>query len=512
MNAPASGPATILELLARADRRSVAIEAEGSAPVTYGALADHVEATAATLSRLGVRRGERIALVLPAGPEVAASFLAIAAATSAAPLNPAYRREEFESYLADLRPRAVLTSADAGGAVHEAATSLDVPVLHVNPSDGAGLFDIEHVSGRLGRGGGGEPAEADDIALLLHTSGTTTRPKLVPLTQRNITLGAANVAKTLALTPDDRCLAVMPLFHIHGIVASLLATLSTGGTVIVTHGFNAFRAFEWLAAWKPTWLTAVPPMHQAILHRSAAHADILRTHSLRFVRSSSSALPPSLMRRLEAAFDVPALEAMGMTEASHQVASNPLPPGERRAGSVGPAAGPEIAVLDEDGDVQVTGSGELLVRGSNVMSGYERNDEANRASFVDGWFRTGDLGSIDSSGYARLTGRIKEMINRGGEKIGPREVEEVLLDHDGVDQVVVFPAPHRNLGEDVAAAVVLAPNADVDADDLRSFVRSRLAAFKVPRTLLIVDDIPSGPTGKPQRLTLARLFGLEEGR
>jgi acyl-CoA synthetase (AMP-forming)/AMP-acid ligase II len=278
--------------------------------------------------------------------------------------------------------------------------------------------------------------------------------------------------------------------------------------VIVTPGFSAFRFFEWLASTSPTWLTAVPAMHQAILHRSAGHGDVLNRHTLRLLRSASSALPPSLMRNLEATFDAPVLEAMGMTESAHQVASNPLPPAERRAGSVGPAAGPEIAVFDDAGTVRTTGDGELVIRGPNVMSGYERNEEANDESFVDGWFRTGDLGSIDESGYARLTGRIKEMINRGGEKIGPREVEEVLLDHELVDQAVVFPAPHRNLGEDVAAAVVLAPDASVEADELRAFVRSRLAAFKVPRTLLFLKDIPKGPTGKPQRLMLARLLGI----
>jgi acyl-CoA synthetase (AMP-forming)/AMP-acid ligase II len=365
------------------------------------------------------------------------------------------------------------------------------------------------VSGSQHPGRAVDRAEPEDVALLLHTSGTTSRPKLVPLTQRNVATGAHNVASTLGLTATDRCLAVMPLFHIHGLVAAVLATLSAGGTVVATTGFNAFRFFEWVETSEPTWVTAVPAMYQAVLGRASGHRDTLRAHTLRFMRSSSSALPPSLMRKLEDAFGIPVVEALGMTEASHQVASNRLPPGGRRPGSVGPAAGPDVSVF-RDGRVHATGDGELVVRGSNVMSGYERNDEANATAFVDGWFRTGDLGSIDSEGYVTLTGRIKEMINRGGEKIGPREVEEVLLDHEGVDQAVVFPAPHRNLGEEVAAAVVLAPGADVGVDELRKFVREHLAAFKVPRRLLIVDEIPKGPTGKPQRLMLASAFGMTD--
>jgi acyl-CoA synthetase (AMP-forming)/AMP-acid ligase II len=251
-------------------------------------------------------------------------------------------------------------------------------------------------------------------------------------------------------------------------------------------------------------------MYQAAIARASGHQDVLRSHSLRVLRSSSSALPPKVMRTIEELFGIPAVEAYGMTEASHQMASNPLPPAERKAGCVGLPAGPDVSVMDEDGNLLGPHSeGEIVIKGPNVMDGYENAPEANRTSFTNGWLRTGDQGSFDADGYLTISGRLKEIINRGGEKISPREIEDVLLDHDAVEQSVAFPMPHRNLGEDIAAAVVLRNDAEATANDLRAFVREHLAAFKVPRKLLIVDEIPKGPTGKLQRLTLAETFGLD---
>ena len=354
------------------------------------------------------------------------------------------------------------------------------------------------------------PATFDDIALLLHTSGTTARPKLVPLTHANLQASARNIASTLELTSGDRCLNVMPLFHIHGLVACLAAPLAAGGSVIVPPGFDAFTFFRWLTDAAPTWYSAVPTMHQAILTRAARNQAAIGDSPLRFIRSSSASLPPIVMTELEETFGVPVIESYGMTEAAHQMTSNPLPPAVRKPGSVGLAAGPDVAIMEPDGTLLERGTvGEVVIRGSNVTAGYLERPEANAEAFTDGWFRTGDLGRLDDDGYLFLEGRIKEIVNRGGEKISPREIDEALLAHPDVAQAVAFAVPHPKLGEDLAAAVVAADGRRPTPEELRQFVAERVAAFKVPRKVLIVDEIPKGPTGKLQRIGLARQLGLE---
>ena len=330
----------------------------------------------------------------------------------------------------------------------------------------------------------------------------------MPLSQRNVCVSAGNVADTLALSASDRGLNVMPLFHIHGLIAGLMAPLSRGGAVFCTPGFNALKFFAWTREARPTWYTAVPTMHQAILTRVGHNKDVIAANPLRFIRSSSSSMPPQVIAELEAAFGAPLIEAYGMTEAAHQMASNPLV-GLRKPGSVGPAAGPEIEVMNERGDLLAPGeTGEIVIRGPNVAAGYENNSKANAEAFCGGWFRTGDQGVIDADGYVRLTGRLKEIINRGGEKISPREIDEVLMDHPAVRQVVTFGLPHDKLGEDVAAAVVLREGASATEKALREFAAERLAPFKVPRKIVFLDEIPKGATGKLQRIGLADWFGL----
>jgi acyl-CoA synthetase (AMP-forming)/AMP-acid ligase II len=332
---------------------------------------------------------------------------------------------------------------------------------------------------------------------------------MVPLAQRNICASARNIRGTLRLSGDDRGLVVMPLFHIHGLMAALLAPLAAGGEVCCTPGFNALKFFSWLAEIRPTWYTAVPTMHQAILTRASKNADAIASSPLRFVRSSSSALPPTVIQQVEAVFGAPVIESYGMTEAAHQMASNPLPPGVRKPGTVGTQAGPDVRVVDERGEPLAPGTtGEVVIRGENVMGGYEGNAAANAAAFVNGWFRTGDQGTMDAEGYLTITGRLKEIINRGGEKVSPREVDETIMEHPAVHQCVTFAVPHAMLGEDVAAAVVLKPEAQATEKDLRQFAAGRLADFKVPRKIVIVSEIPVGPTGKLQRIGLAKTLGL----
>ena len=477
-----------------------AIHAFGRPPLSHSQLAGQVWSIVERLRSAGVSRTDRVAVVLPNGPEMAIAFLGVACAAVCAPLNPGYRRSEFTFYFEDLRPRLLIVQKGLDSPARAVSTELGIPILELTP----GLLSEGCAPAGLPQPG--------DIALVLHTSGTTSRPKIVPLSHANLCASARNIGRTLALTPQDRCLNVMPLFHIHGLIAALLSSLAAGGSVVCTPGFVAPDFFPWLDAFSPTWYTAVPTIHQGVLARASQHRDIIQRHPLRFVRSSSASLPPSVMSELESVFNAPVIEAYGMTEAAHQMASNPLPPAIRKPGSVGLAAGPEIAILAESGAFYFAGptpSGEIFIRGDNLTAGYENNPQANAEAYRDGWFRTGDVGSLDAGGYLSLTARTKEMINRGGEKIAPREVDEALLRHPAVAQALAFAMPDTRLGENVAAAVVLHPGASITEAALRDFAAQTLADFKVPRRIVFLDEIPKGPTGKPQRIGLAEKLGIK---
>jgi oxalate---CoA ligase len=510
-----SDPASISELLAQGTGRTAAAlgAPEGTPSLTYRDLGELARRTVEALNALGVGRDDRVGIVLPNGPEMAAAFVCVAAGATTAPLNPAYRAEEYEFYLTDLRAKALLVEAGAETPARAVARKLGVPLIEVvaERAKGAGTFTLrpaETMGGAPARGG---PAGPDDTALVLHTSGTTSRPKMVPLSQRNVLASARHIRHTLQLGPEDVCLNVMPLFHIHGLMAATLASLAAGGQVSCAPGFNALKFFAWLGEVRPTWYTAVPTMHQAILARAERNQEIIARSHLRFIRSSSASLPPQVMAELERVFRAPVIESYGMTEAAHQMASNPLPPRPRKPGSVGLAAGPEVAVMDESGNLLRPGAvGEVVIRGPNVTRGYEANPEANAKAFTSGWFRTGDQGVLDEDGYLRLTGRLKELINRGGEKISPLEVDEVLMDHPAVQQVVTFAMPHDKLGEEVAAAVVLRDGVSASERELRDFVSARLADFKVPRRVVLLPEIPKGATGKLQRIGLAKKLGLAD--
>jgi oxalate---CoA ligase len=500
----------IAGLLSAAPAEAPAIGAPERPWLTHGALRELCAATGAALNGMGIGRNDRLAIVMPNGPEMAAIFVAAAHAATTAPLNPAYKTEEFEFYLSDLNARALIIQQGMDSPARAVAAARGIPVVELVPQPGpAGGFVLQAPDGMDGAPGQPGPTGSDDVALVLHTSGTTSRPKIVPLTQRNVTASAQHIAETLQLTTQDVCLNIMPLFHIHGLIAAVLSSLSAGAAVSCSPGFNAFRYFTWFREVSPTWTTAVPTMHQTILQLADRNKDTIAQSRLRFLRSSSASLPPQVMTALEECFGVPVLEAYGMTEAAHQMASNPLPPKPHYAGSVGVAAGPEMAIMNEAGSLLPTGvAGEVVIRGRNVTEGYENNPAANATAFTNGWFRTGDEGVIDEQGYLRLTGRLKEMINRGGEKISPIEVDTILMDHPAVAQVVTFAVPHAALGEDVAAAVVLREGAECSEHALRDFASARLAGFKVPRKFVFVSDIPKGATGKLQRIGLAEKLGL----
>ncbi len=505
---------TIRSLIAAHPEQAPALGAPGRSWLSHGALRALSGRVEAGLRRAGVGAQDRVAIVLPNGPEMAAAFVTIAQAATTAPLNPAYREDEFAFYLEDLGAKAIVVDDGYDGPALAAARRFGLTVLRLTRDEGApaGTFGLapEKDTQPAPEGTPG----ADDVALILHTSGTTSRPKIVPLLQRNVAASARHIADSLALAPRDRCLNVMPLFHIHGLLAAVSASLAAGGSVWCAPGFDALRFFGWLRDAEPTWYTAVPTMHQAILSRAPRNADIIAAARLRFLRSSSASLPGPVMTRLAETFGAPVIEGYGMTEAAHQMASNPLPPQVQKPGSVGLPAGPEVRIAHEAEDALIEGVGEVVISGPNVTPGYEGNPEANARSFFEAegrrWFRTGDQGAFDEDGYLTLTGRLKEIINRGGEKVSPLEVDGVLSDHPAIGQVVTFALPHAKLGEEVAAAVVLREGESATEREIRDFAAERLADFKVPRKVVLVDKIPKGATGKLQRIGLAQKLGLTE--
>jgi acyl-CoA synthetase (AMP-forming)/AMP-acid ligase II len=501
---------SIHQLLSIGETDAPAIGAPDHDPMTYGELRSLAGRVRADVRAMGLGAADRVAIVLPNGPTMASCFLCVATAAATAPLNPAYRQEEFEFYLGDLSAKALLVQKGDDTPARAAASALGIHIVEIETPEGApaGFFTFSDAA-PAAHTGEAAPSEPDDVALVLHTSGTTSRPKLVPLTNANLAASAIHIRDTLRLRRDDIGLNIMPLFHIHGLIASLLSSMSAGGHVVCTPGFNALKIFSWFEHASPTWYTAVPTMHQAILARADRNRAIIEKMRLRFVRSSSSSLPPPVMAELEATFGAPVIEAYGMTEASHQMASNALPPGLRKPGTVGPAAGPEIAIMDENGTIlPPNATGEVVIRGPNVFSGYENNPSANESAFANGWFRTGDQGLFDEDGHLMITGRLKEIINRGGEKIAPREVDDVIQSHPAIAQVVTFAMPHDKLGEEVAAIVVLREGHSASERELRDFCAKSLADFKVPRKILFVDEIPKGATGKLQRIGLAEKLGL----
>jgi len=505
--------ATLLSLLAPHDNALPAIGAPNRDWLTYGGLRTLSRDVRTQLRKAGIGADDRVAIVLPNGPEMATAFVTIAQSAVTAPLNPAYREDEYAFYLDDLKAKALVVRQGDDGAAVAAAVKRGVSILrlHVDAASAAGTFSLTSDGPVAQPASAAEPGP-NSTALILHTSGTTSRPKIVPLLHSNLVASAQNVQAALALTQSDRCLNVMPLFHIHGLIAAVSASLATGASVWCAPGFDALKFFGWMRAAKPTWYTAVPTMHQAILTRAARNADVIADTPLRFLRSSSASLPAQVMKALAETFKAPVIEAYGMTEATHQMTSNPLAAGAQIPGSVGIAAGPMVRIAHEVQNQLIDGTGEVVISGPNVTPGYESNPEANEKNFFDAdgrrWFRTGDQGMIDEAGYLHLTGRLKEIINRGGEKISPLEVDGVLLDHPAVAQVVTFALPHSKLGEEVAAAVVLTEGMTATDQEIRSFAAERLADFKIPRKIIILDEIPKGATGKMQRIGLAEKLGL----
>ncbi|MEH1768371.1 MAG: acyl--CoA ligase [Nostoc sp.] len=498
----------LFELLAGEDNHPALVTAEGRS-LTYQQLRDNVLGLVSQLNSFGLKRGERIAIAMSNGSPMAITFLAAALCGTAAPLNPKYKQEEFAFYYQDTKAKALITLSEG---LEAAIASVTPDMMLINAkvnTDGTLSFELGTGDWGLGNGDWENLVGDDDIAMILHTSGTTSRPKRVPIRHRNLIASANNFIGAYSLTAADTTLCLMPLFHIHGLVGCLLATLASGGTLVCPNGFNALEFWKLVDIYKPTWYSAAPTMHQAILARASRNTEIVKANRFRFIRSSSASLPPVIIEQLEATLNAPVVEAYSMTEASHLMTTNPLPPKVRKPGTVGYGFGVEVGIMDSEGNLLSQGSlGEVVVKAPNVIDGYENNPEANATAFVNGWFRTGDQGTVDEDSYLRLTGRIKELINRGGEKFSPLEVDDVLLRHPAVAEALAFAVPHKSLGEDIHAAVVL--KAEVSEKELLTHCSTMLADFKVPKQVHILDQLPRGATGKLQRLAIAKLLNIGE--
>ena len=496
----------LFELLAGEDNHPALVTPD-RASLTYKQLRENVIQLVSQLNSFGLKQGERIAIAMTNGSPMAISFLAAALSGTAAPLNPKYKQEEFAFYYEDTQAKALITLSELPEAAIAAATpNMKLINARVN-TDGSLSFELVKTPSKSTESLNTDSPSLDDVAMILHTSGTTSRPKRVPIRHRNLIASAKNIIGAYSLSADDTTLCLMPLFHIHGLVGCLLATLASGGTLVCPNGFNALEFWKLVANFKPTWYSAAPTMHQTILARASRNTEIVKANPFRFIRSSSAPLPPIIIEQLEETLNTPVLESYSMTEASHLMTTNPLPPKVRKPGTVGYGFGVEVGIMDAEGSLLSQGSlGEVVVKAPNVIDGYENNPEANATAFVDGWFRTGDQGVLDEDGYLRLTGRIKELINRGGEKISPLEVDDVLLRHPAVAEALAFAVPHKSLGEDIHAAVVL--KVEVGEKELLAHCSTMLADFKIPKQIHILEQLPRGATGKLQRLAMAKLLNV----
>ncbi|XP_042503932.1 probable CoA ligase CCL9 [Macadamia integrifolia] len=496
-----------------------ALSASGKYDLTHARLQELIDKAASNLIAIGVKPGDVVALTFSNTVEFVIMFLAvIRARATAAPLNAAYTQDEFEFYLSDSESKILLTSEEGNQAAQAAASKLKI--LHAT----ALLSHADGVSGDINLSSSSLPDtntdsdlksvseivnDPSDVALFLHTSGTTSRPKGVPLTQLNLATSVTNIKSAYKLTETDSTVIVLPLFHVHGLLAGLLSSLGAGAAVALPSAgrFSASTFWSDMITYNATWYTAVPTIHQIILDRHLNKPEAVYP-KLRFIRSCSASLAPSILNRLEESFGAPVLEAYAMTEASHQMSTNPLPEdGPHKEGSVGKPAGLEMAILDENGIQQPAGvNGEVCIRGANVTKGYKNNPEANKAAFSFGWFHTGDIGFMDSEGYLHLVGRIKELINRGGEKISPIEVDAVLLWHPEVAQAVAFGVPDDKYGEEINCAIIPREGSNIDQEEVLKYCKKNLASFKVPKKVFITDNLPKTATGKIQRRIVAEHF------
>ncbi|KAH3903362.1 Pcs60p SCDLUD_000991 [Saccharomycodes ludwigii] len=480
-----------------------------------------------------VKRQSTVAISIVNGIEFIVAFLgATTDSKIGAPLNPKYKEKEFNFYLNDLKSKVVCVSKgtlakDNKGKTAEIVKSAKhfgcfIVELYFNQDRFLVEYDVyspeddystkkftslDLPAYRNKNNGDKFPgfARSSDVALILHTSGTTSTPKTVPLLHLNIVRSTLNIAKTYSLTPEDRSYLVMPLFHVHGLIGVLLSTFRTQGSVVVPSRFSAKRFWKDFITYGCNWFSCVPTISMIMLN---VPKPTPFPH-IRFIRSCSSSLAPATFHKMEKEFGAPVLEAYAMTEASHQMTSNNLPPGKRKPGTVGQPQGVDVFILDDKDNVLPQGKvGEVSIRGENVTLGYANNPKANKENFTErlNYFRTGDQGFFDSEGFLVLTGRIKELINKGGEKISPIELDSILLSNPKIEEAVSFGVPDEKYGQIVNVAVVLKPGSKLDNDELIRYLKTKVNDFKLPDKVFFVDKLPKTATGKIQRRIIAQTF------
>jgi acyl-CoA synthetase (AMP-forming)/AMP-acid ligase II len=471
-----------------------AIESPGLSPLTYRDLRIQIIYVIKMLNAMGFHRNDRIAVITPAGPETAVIIVAVMAGFTSIPLNPQNKKQEYERYFSQLKLKAIIVQKGYDTAATMVATSRNIPVIELVPvSSMAGKFTLMPVISP--ETDTAEFAISSDIAYVLLTSGTTATSKIVPVSQKQSAISKQRMCIASGMTAVDRCLHVVPYHHGTGIGYSLLALLLTGGTVICTRDFIPSDFLHLLRTYRPTYYAASPALHAGILREIKKRpSDEFSTNSLRYIQTDSGFLPQYVREELESLLNVPVIDAYGMSEAG-SLAIN-IPP---KKGSVGIPFIDSVQIVNENGlPLKPNTTGEIIIKGETIFSGYEDAPDENEAAFVNGWFRTGDMGYLDDEGYLFLTGRKKELINKGGEKVSPVEIDTALKSHPFVREAMTFPVHDPVLGEDIAAMVVVADEKLTEAD-LRMYLLDRLVQFKLPRRIYFVDEIPRNPAGKPLR-------------
>jgi acyl-CoA synthetase (AMP-forming)/AMP-acid ligase II len=491
-----TGLYTIRDLIYRGDQDpdQNAIESPGYKPLSYRSLRLQMLYVVKFLNARGFHRNDRIAIIIPAGAEMAVCLVAVMAGFTSVPLNPQYKEQEFEDLFSRIGINAVIVQKGYDTAAAVVAKFKNIPIIELIPGSGnAGIFDlmpdISYDSVKT------EFATSSDIAYILLTSGSTAASKIVPVTQKQSSIFKQKICFFQKITRSDRCLHIVPYYHGMGISAPLLCPLFAGGTVICTKEFIPSDFIGLLKTFRPTYYSAGPALQRGILKeiKKYPHAE-LENNSLHYIRSGSSFLPEDTRRELESTLGVPVIEAYSMSEAGTISINNPP-----RQGSVGIPFINSLVIVDENNEpLKPNRIGEIIIKDSAVFGGYEDAPEENKAAFIDGWFRTGDMGYLDDEGYLFLTGRKKEMINKGGEKISPSEIDAVLRSHHDVRDAMAFPVHDPILGEDIAAMVVPADQKVTEAE-LRMYLLDRLVQFKIPRRIYFVDQIPQNTNGKPLR-------------
>lgn len=475
------------------NKDKIAIQTFNNQFFTYEKLRNQIKSISDNLKNLNLVN-KKIAVLGSNGAEALVAILSCASVSTCVPLNPTIKQDELEYFISELGIDAILTTIlfDFG------SINKKIPIFEINlgSDDLLELKIINKIKQNI------KINKANDIAIILHTSGTTAKPKIVPLSRSNIIASANNIISALKLTSTDKCLNIMPFFHIHGLMVAI-STLQSGGTIICPPKFVPSQFYQWLENFKPTWYTASPTIHQSIVDLAKTNIKIIKKSKLRFIRSSSAAMPIKLLIELEKIFCAPVAESYGMSEATLQITSNPPSFKLRKLGSVGKAHGLQIMVINEKGKKLKSGEiGEVVIRGKNIIKKYENAKEVNKKSFLRGWLRTGDLGYIDLNDFLFIKGRIKEMINKGGEKISPLEIDEALMKNSHIKVAVAFSVPHPSLGEDIGAVVILNKKLSIGEKKIKAFLKKIISDFKIPSRIFIVDEIPKGPTGKMQRIGL----------